>query len=414
MSSNKTYSIEDFSWQDILTNIGPNNYCLLFKDEANFVLGWGEQSSFTFIEENHNLNDLQNYLDSNQGTDVMCMLGYDLKNELFKKSHSQNTDKVNFPGAYFFVPNVLIECVDGCYTIPSTIDTQSWQKYQKNQKFRSIELTPIQTKENYLKHVNTLLDEIQFGNIYEINYCTAFENSDCLLDPIQSFSNLIELTNAPHAVLGKVNEHHIICGSPERFIKKVNNQIISEPIKGTAKRKSDLNEDIKVREQLRNDKKELAENVMIVDLVRNDLSKIAEPNSVLVSSLNELRSFKNVHQLVSTIECSLKSKINFTDILKALFPMGSMTGAPKLSAIQLSEKHEQFKRGLYAGSIGIIRKNGNFDLNVVIRSAIYNSKTKYVLVGVGGAITILSDPNKEYDECLVKLEAVKNALCSIE
>ena len=224
--------------------------------------------------------------------------------------------------------------------------------------------------------------------------------------PAEVYFKLNEITQAPFSCYISMPDFEVFCGSPERFIKKQSNKLISQPIKGTSKRGKSKQEDVGLKSILLNDPKERAENVMIVDLVRNDLSRIAKKNSVSVDELFGIYTFETVHQMISTISCEIEDSITFTDILKATFPMGSMTGAPKHSAMQLIEKHEDFQRGLYSGSIGYIAPNGDFDFNVVIRSLIYNTKNKYLSCPVGGAITIQSKPEAEYDECNTKVQSI--------
>ena len=207
-----------------------------------------------------------------------------------------------------------------------------------------------------------------------------------------------------------MDDYSIFSGSPERFLKKVGSKLISEPIKGTAKRGLTKTEDEELIKSLVSDPKERAENVMIVDLVRNDLSKIATKNSVQVEELCQIYSFETVHQMISRISCDIKESASFTEIIKATFPMGSMTGVPKIRAMELIEEHESFKRGVYSGSIGYIKPNGDFDFNVVIRSLVYNRKNNYLSCSVGGAITIQSDPEKEYEECLIKVKRILDGM----
>ncbi|MDC1244897.1 anthranilate synthase component I family protein, partial [Crocinitomicaceae bacterium] len=192
--------------------------------------------------------------------------------------------------------------------------------------------------------------------------------------------------------------------SPERFIKKNGSNLLAQPIKGTARRGENDTEDKFLFKSLRNDPKERAENIMIVDLMRNDLSKVAEKNSVKVDELCEIYSFETVHQMISTVSCKVKKQYSFVDILKATFPMGSMTGAPKIRAMELIEKYEDFKRGLYSGSVGYIAPNGDFDFNVIIRTMIHNKNLKTLSCSVGSAITIKSDAEKEFEECQIKIK----------
>ena len=193
-------------------------------------------------------------------------------------------------------------------------------------------------------------------------------------------------------------------------MKKTGDKLMTQPIKGTAKRHTDKAEDELLKQALMADPKERAENVMIVDLVRNDLSKVATKNSVFVDELCGIYSFETVHQMVSTVSCQLKENTTIKEILRATFPMGSMTGAPKVSAMQLIEEFEDFKRGIYSGSIGYIDPQGDFDFNVVIRSLFYNKAKKTMTCDVGGAITIQSDPEKEYEECLTKVKRILDGM----
>jgi para-aminobenzoate synthetase component 1 len=256
-----------------------------------------------------------------------------------------------------------------------------------------------------------LKKEIQRGNIYEINYCQEFfaEHVE-LKDNIDTYFKLNQLTKAPYSTFLNVANFSVFSGSPERFISRKGNKLISSPIKGTRKRGKNKTDDENYKKELLQDKKERSENVMIVDLVRNDLSKIATPGSVKVDELFGIYTFETVHQMISTISCELKKGLTFTDILKATFPMGSMTGAPKIRAMKLIEKHEDFRRGIYSGSIGYIKPNGDFDLNVIIRTLIYNKDKKYLSCPVGSAITSNSNPESEYQECLVKVQGILDGM----
>lgn len=404
-------SFSQMSWQDLVSNIAPNNFCLLLENSDNYTLMWGQEERFDFYANKNDWNEIQIFLDKNQGKHIWTNLSYDLKNVIDSSLESKNFQYASFPEACFIVPKHIVYCKSGY--INTSFDLSSFSKrFIEDQKLKSVEIYPVQSEKDYINHLQDLLDEIQYGNIYEINYCTAFVNNNCQIDPLQSFNKLVGLTQAPHSVFMKIDDNYLLCGSPERYIKKTGNTLQSQPIKGTARRSLSEKEDDVIKNELKNDPKEISENIMIVDLVRNDLSKVASKNSVNVKELNELHTFKSVHQLISTIECELKNNISFSDILKATFPMGSMTGAPKKSAMQLSEKHEQFSRNLYSGSVGLIKPNGDFDLNVVIRSALYESYKGQLMIGVGGAITALSNPKQEYQECLIKLKAVKDSLCS--
>ena len=255
-----------------------------------------------------------------------------------------------------------------------------------------------------------MLGHIQRGDIYEVNYCIEFGVKNIEIDPLLLYQSLNQVTEAPFSVFYRSKGKYLLSGSPERYLKKEGNKLISQPIKGTIKRGVDKKEDETLKKQLLNDPKERAENVMIVDLVRNDLSRVASKGSVKVEELFGVYSFKTVHHLVSTISCSIDESVHPIDAIKATFPMGSMTGAPKISAMELIEKHEDFKRGLYSGAFGCFLPDGDFDFNVIIRSIMYNKKLKTLSFPVGGAITAGANGTQEYSECLLKAEGMKKAI----
>lgn len=265
-------------------------------------------------------------------------------------------------------------------------------------------------KDEYISNVEKIKKHIQAGDIYEMNYCIEFYVENVQIDPLSVYRKLNLLTHSPYSCLLKSDSRYIISSSPECFLKKRRNFLSSHPIKGTARREGDLLKDNLMKKRLLNDPKERGENIMITDLVRNDLSKIAQKSSVKVEELCELHTFQTVHQLISSVICDLKPGISFDRIIRSTFPMGSMTGAPKIRAMQIIDEIENFARGLYSGSCGYFSPNGDFDLNVVIRSILYNSEKKYLSIPVGSAITAMSDPGKEYDECLLKAGAMIKAL----
>lgn len=402
---------QKLSWKTILPKIEPKMVCLLLRDDDNFLVGWGSKQVYQASDQDFKLDDFQAFRNKNQNDYMLGYFGYDLKNVIEPKLESTNPDQMNFPDAFWFVPENVLVCTEGkcAYSgsekLEELIDGPVIQG-----KSSSIELNPITPKENYLEHVERILQHIQRGDIYEVNYCVNFEGKG-QIDPVSTFEQLHEKAQAPFSAFVGINGKYILSASPERFLLKEGEKLISQPIKGTAKRGNNAEEDKRLAVELKNDKKERSENVMIVDLVRNDLSKVAQKRSVSVPELFEVHTFKTVHQLISTVQCLVKEGVSDADILAALFPMGSMTGAPKFSAMTISEVQEDFKRGVYSGAIGVYHPNGNFDLNVVIRSILYNSTEKVVSAAVGGAITIKSDPLSEYNECLIKLDALQKALC---
>ncbi|MBP7807722.1 MAG: aminodeoxychorismate synthase component I [Bacteroidia bacterium] len=273
-----------------------------------------------------------------------------------------------------------------------------------------ITLVAKTSKEEYIKNVTKLKEHIQNGDIYEINYCITFEAKNTKINPLEIYSKLNALSKAPYSALVKLDDKYIISASPELFLSKRGNKIITKPIKGTIKRGITPAEDEKLKSELFNNIKERTENVMIVDVARNDLSRIAKKGTVKVEKLYDIETYEQVHQMVSTVSCELKENISFDDIIKATFPMASMTGAPKIRAMELIDDFETNSRGPYSGCIGYIKENGDFDLSVLIRSIFYNESENYLSFSVGSAITAMCDPEKEYEECLLKAAALKKVL----
>ena len=350
---------------------------------------------------------------SNSGNWWLGHFAYDLKNEI-ELLKSENSDNVGFPNLSFFSPEFVIQLEKDQLTIESYGKKSASELFDITPTKKSISTTiSIQartTKDAYIKNVTQLLSHIQKGDIYEINYCIEFFAIDVSIDPGELFLKLNSLTEAPFSALYKNDNNWLICGSPERFIEKKGTKISSQPIKGTRPRGKTNEEDNLLKIELLNDPKERSENVMIVDIVRNDLSRSAQKGTVKVEELFGIHTFKNVHQMISTISCELDSATNPIEAIKNTFPMGSMTGAPKVKAMELAEKFENVKRGLYSGALGYFTPTMDFDFNVIIRSIQYNSKTGYLSLMVGSAITANSIPEKEYDECLVKAETLFQAL----
>lgn len=266
------------------------------------------------------------------------------------------------------------------------------------------------SKELYLKKIKELKEHIQQGNIYEINYCIQFFTEDILIDPISVFLILHAIAKAPYSALFKSGNEFIISTSPELFLNKAGSHLSTKPIKGTIRRGLNKEEDEALKDQLYHDIKERTEHVMAVDVARNDLSHLAKKGSVSVNKLYNIESFETVHQMVSTVSCELKESLSFEDIITATFPMASMTGAPKLRAMDLIDAFEDFERKAYSGTMGLVDANGDFSLWVIIRSIFYDQKKQELSFSVGGAITYLSEPEKEYDECLLKAKALLSAL----
>ena len=357
---------------------------------------------------------LQDFYDKHKDW-VFGSMSYDLKNGL-ENLQSTHCDKIQFPDLHFFLPKYLFIYKDNKLAIYKHTSVSEFDLCILKSPIIpsgiafSGAITNKVSKKKYINNVNLIKEHIQRGDIYEMNYCQEFYAEKTNLNPFETFTRLNSISKAPFSCYYKVRDKYLLSASPERYIKKVGSKIISQPIKGTRKRGKDLEEDERLKIELYEDQKERSENVMIVDLVRNDLSKIAKKNSVKVAELFGIYSFNQVHQMISTISCEVDEQTSLKEILEATFPMGSMTGAPKISAMQLIEKFETSQRGLYSGAVGYINPQGDFDFNVVIRSIQYNALNKYLSFMVGGAITIGSDAELEYQECLVKAKALFEVL----
>lgn len=352
---------------------------------------------------------------------IFGYLTYDLKNDVERLS-SKNYDGLCFPDLYFFQPQKIFllkkDEIELHYlsVVEDEMD-QDWEDIQqinvvetKTDSAEAIKIESRLTKNEYVERVEKMLSYIHRGDIYEANFCQEFFAENAEIDSIEAYLKLNKISKAPFAAYLKLEDFELMSASPERYIKKEKQKIISQPIKGTAKRLPNLTEDEALKESLKIDPKELSENVMIVDLVRNDLSKTAKKGSVQVEELCGLYTFEQVHQLISTISSELEESIPAVEVLKTTFPMGSMTGAPKISAMKIIEELEVTKRGLYSGAVGYFTPDADFDFNVIIRSILYNSAKKYVSFSVGSAITAKSNPEKEYEECLTKAAAMHRAL----
>jgi para-aminobenzoate synthetase component 1 len=348
-------------------------------------------------------------------------LTYDLKYDT-ENLKSINFDGLDFPDLFFFQPKKVFLLKDDLLEIQylNFVDDEldvDFQEIISINDFSFLEakeempkLKLRVSKENYFKKIDVIQENIAQGNIYEMNFCQEFYAENTEINTLSVYNKLNKLSKPPFATFLRIDDKYLISASPERYIRKENNHILSQPIKGTAKRSSNKILDDKLKSDLELNEKERSENIMIVDLVRNDLSKTAVRGSVKVPELCKVYSFDQVHQMISTVTSEISHTKNPVEVLRTTFPMGSMTGAPKVSAMQLIELLEETKRGLYSGSVGYFTPENNFDFNVVIRSILYNSSNKYISISVGGAITAKSTADSEYQECLLKAKASKR-LC---
>lgn len=376
--------------------------------------------AFTSLKTDyHNaFEDLKQYQQTTKDW-LFGYLSYDLKNDL-EPLKSANFDGLHFPDLFFFQPKkivvlkgnqlemqYLLLCDDEVETDFEEIIESHYEPFVT---LSEVKIQQRISKELYIQKVTKMLEHIHAGDMYEANFCMEFFAENVNINPLEKFQKLNEISKAPFSVFFKNNKHFLLSASPERYLKKVGDTILSQPIKGTSKRFSDVNEDEKSKQNLETDAKERAENIMITDLVRNDLSHTAQKGSVEVVELCKIYSFLQVHQMISTITSKLDPQYSPIDVLKTTFPMGSMTGAPKISVMKIIENLEETKRGLYSGAIGYFTPAGDFDFNVVIRSILYNQENQYISFSVGSAITAQSVPEKEYEECLLKAKAMSEVL----
>ena len=384
--------------------------------ENTSLLAIGQKASFK-PKENKVFDGLKEFIDEHQDW-VFGYLGYDLKNEVEPSLNSKNKDELNFLVTHFFVPQFVLEInidstilhfdkVEEKEEFLSILDSKSQKNSKKHSK---IEFSQKMSKDNYEQRFEVIKEHIQQGDIYEMNFCHEFYAKNAEINPFETYLKLNELTNAPFSTFFKNNDQYILSASPERYIKKEGDKIITQPIKGTAKRGETEEEDKQIKLALSQNEKERSENIMIVDLVRNDLSKTAKKATVKVEELCKVYSFDTVHQMISTVTSQVKENTHPVEVLKTTFPMGSMTGAPKVEAMKIIEELETTKRGVYSGSVGYFTPKGDFDFNVIIRTLLYNSSNKYLSFMVGGAITSKANAEDEYEETLLKAEAMINCL----
>ena len=333
---------------------------------------------------------------------------YEIKDKTAAGLTSSLPGFTSFPDHYLFIPEVVLQLENNVLKIgvlnkdAQIIYLQIISFVIVENEIEPISITPRQTKAQYIDAVTKLQKHIQLGDCYVINYCQEFFGY-AKADTISLYTRLAKLSPNPFAAYYKVKNQHLLCASPERFIKRQGDVLISQPIKGTASRiTTDNAMDDEAKEALHQSIKDRSENVMVVDLVRNDLSKICTRGSVEVDELFGVFSYPNVHQMISTVKGQVEKDIPFGSIIKAMFPMGSMTGAPKHRVMELTEHYEHSKRGIYSGTVGYITPNKDFDFNVVIRSIVYNAITNYISYHVGSAITTYSHPEDEYEECMLK------------
>ena len=346
-------------------------------------------------------------------TPLYGFLAYDLKNDI-EALQSENFAGFAWPRLHFFTPETWLlwraDTLEIHGRAEGILDQILAQPLPPISALAVPALRPLLPKADYLRAVEAIREDILDGEVYELNLCQEFYAEDVALNPVEVFWQLMQASPAPFAGFVRWHDHFLLCASPERFLAHRDGQLVSQPIKGTIRRGLTPTEDEQQRQTLLHDEKERAENLMIVDLVRNDLDRVAQTGTVRVPELFGLYPFRHLWQMISTVTADLRPGTSLAEILRATFPMGSRTGAPKIRAMQLIERYESSRRSLYRGSIGYVNTDGNFDFNVVIRSLQYRQDTGYLSFQVGSAVTFDSDPEREYGECLLKAKALLEVL----
>ena len=378
------------------------------------LLAVGNKNSF-IANAGNALNEFQKFLDEKPRW-LFGHLGYDLKNEI-ESVTSTYKSRHDFPDIFFFEPQIIIRLSEKEMEIESEEDArkifEEIMQTDERLELKNDQLGIQQriSKKEYIETIEQLKKHILRGDCYEINYCMEFFAEDAIVDPLSVYEKLSKTSPNPFSALYKLEDKWLICASPERFLKREGSKILSQPIKGTSSRfLKDDSRDKRSKEELYKSEKDRSENVMVVDLVRNDLARVCKEGTVRVDELFGIYSFPQVHQMISTVSGELKDEISFTEIIKATFPMGSMTGAPKRRVMELIDQYERSGRGIFSGAVGYITPENDFDFNVVIRSIMYNASEKYLSFMAGSGITFYSDADNEHEECLMKAEAMRQVL----
>lgn len=381
----------------------------------NVFIAVGASDSLV-ANEGESFARIQRFVDQHPNTWIPGFFSYDLKNEI-EELESQHPNHTGFPDAYFFIPTATL--LIGKYNVEIKSE-------QPDEVIKAIEATQLEdqplgfsgrlryrmSRAAYVDAFQNLQAHIRQGDIYEVNLCQEFYAEKARINPLEAYKRLNAISPTPFSCFFRYKHHYILSASPERFLSKNGTTLLSQPIKGTAPRGKEAVEDQQNKDALARNPKEVSENIMIVDLVRNDLTKSAKPGTVKASKLLDVQSFRQVHQLISTVTCQVDETLAATEVIKNTFPPGSMTGAPKISAMKLIDRYEKSRRGIYAGGLGYFGPQGNFDFSVVIRTLLYNAETGYLSFHTGGAITAEANAETEYDECLLKGKAIFEMLKS--
>ncbi|MFO8001531.1 MAG: anthranilate synthase component I family protein [Marinilabilia sp.] len=406
--------VNEFEHAVVLTDKYPfyNGHAHQYR-EFDILAGFGALDVFT--------NDLRGMESvANELNDwLLGYFSYDLKNDIEPGLNSKNKELIGFQHLRFFRPRYILRKsgenwhlgYDTRHDTPRSCNSflsDLRNLYVPRQELPDLDFKPGVTRRNYRETVEKLKDHIRRGDIYEVNYCMDYYAREVFVNPALVFEELLDVAPMPFSALVRDKDAFLMGASPERYLRKRGARIISQPMKGTVKRNSDSGEDFRLMKQLAESDKERAENIMIADLVRNDLSRTAARGTVKVDDLCSVFPYPGVYQMISTISAQMHSDARWLDPVRSSFPMGSMTGAPKYSAMQLIDRYEKTARGLYSGSVGYVTPEMDFDFNVVIRSFLYNQRSGYLSYTVGSAITDACDPSAEYDECILKAQALRS------
>jgi len=381
------------------------------------LLGVGQVRAIEALAGEHAFDRLRSQ-QSRYGGWWLGYLGYDLKNEI-ENLTSHHPDPIGFPDLHFFQPEHLFLVRERSVTILShtTHPETLWEEVRAAPLVQAFAKKPVVprlfsrlSRSEYEDRIQQIRHHIQRGDIYEMNFCQEFFYPSVQIQAAGLFRSLNDRAQTPFSTFYQWEDRYLLSASPERFLRKQGQKIISQPIKGTRQRGQTQEEDQRLRLELMHSHKDRSEHVMIVDLVRNDLARSCQTGSVKVPELYGIYAFEQVFQMISTVEGTLRSDQHLADAIRLAFPMGSMTGAPKVRAMKLIEELEVSRRGLYSGAVGYITPEGNVDFNVVIRSLLYRASSGYLSFQVGGAIVNDSDPAQEYEECLWKARAILETL----
>ena len=412
-----------FEWSqtfDVVCYLDHNHYQGYTGNDFECLVAAGAESQLSQVDEKGAFDALKSFFDEKKDW-LFGFLTYDLKNDV-EHLTSANFDGVGFPALHFFQPQIVLEIHAGKVIVHSISDSPDFifknikQTPIPNSKFQipnPLHLQSRVSRQTYLDTVQAIRQHILRGDIYEMNFCQEFFVENCRLEAPTVFQQLNSIAKAPFSAFYKLHDRYLLCASPERFLKKTGNKLISQPIKGTIRRGVNTHEDKMLREKLFNSPKDRSENVMIVDLVRNDIARSCRAGTVQVEELFGVYRFEQVMHLISTVTGQLEENVHFIDAIRSAFPMGSMTGAPKVRSMALIEEFEHTKRGLYSGAVGYLTPWADFDFNVVIRSMFYNEAGRYLSFQVGGAIIFDSVPEDEFAECLLKAKGIFTVLETI-